>query len=187
MTQENHAYIIDVDCFGVKKLKLSLDRIKQDKGKVLNFELEEDIDDIKVQGELVKFLGPVKVTGQVENLGQRIFQVNGLINVPIEAVCYRCLSKTNFELNIDFSLKFSDTITESTEDEEELITFSGNEIELRPHVINEIILNWPAQVLCKPDCRGLCPTCGTNLNFSSCHCEDDRIDSRFSVLKNLFK
>ena len=145
------------------------------------------IDDIKIKDETVRFLSPVKVSGQLENLGQRIFQVNGLITVPVETVCYRCLSKTILNLKVDFSLKFSDMIVDPHEDEEEIINFSGNEIELKPHVINEIILNWPAQVLCKPDCEGLCPTCGTNLNISSCTCKNDRRDPRFSVLQNLLK
>jgi len=171
----------------VEKLKLSIVEVKQNKGKIVDFEIEEDVRDIKVKHEIVKFKGPINVSGHLENLGQRIFQIEGIIKAPVETVCYRCLSKTVLNLNVSFSLKFSDAISDSSGDEEELIQFSGNEIELRPHIINEIILNWPAQVLCKPDCKGLCPTCGTNLNISSCTCSNDYIDPRFSVLKDLLK
>ena len=41
------------------------------------------------------------------------------------------------------------------------------------------------QPLCRPDCRGLCPVCGVDLNQQSCSCGKDDIDPRWEKLKNL--
>jgi uncharacterized protein len=41
------------------------------------------------------------------------------------------------------------------------------------------------QVLCRPDCQGMCPTCGINRNDETCACVDDDIDPRFAALKKL--
>ena len=48
-----------------------------------------------------------------------------------------------------------------------------------------LLLNLPEQVLCKEDCKGLCPECGTNLNLKDCDCGDKDIDPRWAALKNL--
>ena len=107
--------------------------------------------------EGVNTVGPVRVKGKIENSGDRIFQAQGQIEVVATGVCSRCLKQTNVRLDIDFSLKFSDVIIEF--EEEDIITFIGDEIDFYPQVISEIILNWPGQILCKTDCRGLCPKC----------------------------
>lgn len=162
-------------------MRLSLARVKQVEGNVLDFCFEEKISQIKIKQEDLNFVNPVKVKGRVENIGDRILEVQGTINAEIEDSCYRCLTKTGVKLNLNFCFKFSDMPIESEEDE--VIYFVGDEIELRPYVLNEIILSWPSQVLCKPDCKGLCPHCGANLNITTCNCKDDEIDPRLSVLK----
>ncbi|HHW02914.1 MAG TPA: DUF177 domain-containing protein [Thermoanaerobacterales bacterium] len=166
-------------------MRLSLARVKQSEGNVLDFRFEEDIKQIRVKRDDLNFAGPVVVEGQVENIGDRILEVRGSIKTCVEDYCYRCLTKTQVELNVSFCLKFSDIPIES--DEEEIILFSGDEIELRPYILNEIVLNWPGQILCKPDCRGICPRCGANLNTTECDCKDEEIDPRLSVLKQLLK
>lgn len=166
-------------------MRLSLARVKQSEGNVLDFRFEEDIKQIRVKRDDLNFAGPVVVEGQVENIGDRILEVRGSIKTCVEDYCYRCLTKTQVELNVSFCLKFSDIPIES--DEEEIILFSGDEIEFRPYILNEIVLNWPGQILCKPDCRGICPRCGANLNTTECDCKDEEIDPRLSVLKQLLK
>ena len=47
------------------------------------------------------------------------------------------------------------------------------------------LLALPMQTFCKLDCKGLCPTCGTDLNAGDCGCQVDEDDDRFDVLKSL--
>jgi uncharacterized protein len=58
-------------------------------------------------------------------------------------------------------------------------------IDLNPVLREYAVLEIPMRPLCKPDCKGLCPICGNNLNDSNCNHEDDLGDPRFSSLKKL--
>src|SRR5713226_9546415 len=56
---------------------------------------------------------------------------------------------------------------------------------LTNQVVEEILLAMPGQILCREDCKGLCPTCGIDRNAGSCQCADSDGDSRWEQLKNL--
>jgi uncharacterized protein len=49
----------------------------------------------------------------------------------------------------------------------------------------ETMLAVASGVLCQEDCQGLCPTCGVNLNQTTCHCAEDTVDPRLEKLKDL--
>ena len=61
----------------------------------------------------------------------------------------------------------------------------GNELDLAEVAREQIVLNLPEQVLCSEDCKGICPTCGTDLNEGECRCREDDIDPRWQALKEL--
>ncbi|MDF2674142.1 MAG: hypothetical protein K0R09_2410, partial [Clostridiales bacterium] len=62
-----------------------------------------------------------------------------------------------------------------------------NSIDLKDMVMDNIILSMPIKFLCSPECRGLCPVCGKNLNKYQCNCNKNNVDPRLAVLKDLFK
>lgn len=72
------------------------------------------------------------------------------------AACSRCLEDVKRPLNKDYFLAF--------ELEKE------RTIDLLPHLREEMLLEQPIQVLCRPNCKGLCARCGANLNVRSCGC-----------------
>jgi uncharacterized protein len=57
------------------------------------------------------------------------------------------------------------------------MTYENGEVDLAPHVWEEIVLTAPSKFLCREDCAGLCPRCGTNLNREQCGCppEEEKI------------
>ena len=59
------------------------------------------------------------------------------------------------------------------------------ELDLRPAVRELWLLDVPGYALCREDCKGLCPTCGTNLNLAQCDCATEEVDPRFAALSNL--
>ena len=63
--------------------------------------------------------------------------------------------------------------------------YSGYQIDVTDAIIDCLVMNIDSRYLCTPDCKGLCPTCGTNLNFETCSCADDSIDPRWEKLKAL--
>ncbi|NLU11388.1 MAG: DUF177 domain-containing protein [Tepidanaerobacter acetatoxydans] len=164
-------------------VKLSLAGMKHVVGSTAEFDFTQQTMNLDLKREGISNVGPVRVKGKIENLGDRVFQADGQIEVTATGLCSRCLTQTKVRFAMDFSLKFSDILAQS----EELIKFDGEEIELYPQVVNEIILNCPSQILCKTDCKGLCPKCGANLNTSICKCETENLDPRFAVLKKLLK
>ena len=58
-------------------------------------------------------------------------------------------------------------------------------LDLAPEIRDDMLLSQPMHVLCRPDCKGLCPTCGINRNREQCDCVDDDIDPRLAKLKDL--
>ena len=58
-------------------------------------------------------------------------------------------------------------------------------VDLRPAVREELILALPRYVLCRTDCRGLCPRCGKDLNAGPCTCAASTTDARWKGLAAL--
>ena len=72
---------------------------------------------------------------------------------------------------------------EISEDELEIGFYSGDGIELADVATEQVILSVPMKVICRADCRGLCPACGANRNLVSCNCSTPQEDSPFASLK----
>ena len=69
-------------------------------------------------------------------------------------------------------------------DDPDVFLYDPNErmLDLRPAMRETWLLSAPGFVECRDDCKGLCPTCGTNLNESMCDCTTTRTDSRWDAL-----
>jgi DUF177 domain-containing protein len=63
--------------------------------------------------------------------------------------------------------------------------FDGRTIDLDPIVREQVLLALPVSVVCKDDCKGLCPRCGQDLNEAECGCERKVVDPRLAVLKSI--
>ena len=74
---------------------------------------------------------------------------------------------------------------EKEEDSGEYIQVDDYKLDLDELIRTDILLELPTKFLCKEDCKGLCPTCGKNLNEGACNCQTHQIDPRLEVLKQL--
>jgi uncharacterized protein len=71
-------------------------------------------------------------------------------------------------------------------DEIDAEPFDGKTIDLDPVVREQVLLALPVSVLCREDCRGLCPTCGEDLNEKDCgHGKVKEVDVRLAKLKDI--
>lgn len=129
----------------------------------------------------IKFLTPVSIEGTVTNK-KGVFEVEGKGTVKAPMNCDKCLSPVKLDLDFDIFEEFSNTgnLSEQTE------AFSKDIISLDAAVIKGISLNIPMKVLFSEDCKGLCQTCGKNLNEGPCGCKINNIDPRFEKLRSLF-
>lgn len=95
--------------------------------------------------------------------------------------CERCLEDTVLQLDLEIEELY---IYPPTPDAEFVVHEDGT-LNLAPLLREETILHVPIRAVCDPNCLGLCPTCGQNLNFDPCACKDDTIDPRLAILKQL--
>ena len=103
-----------------------------------------------------------------------------------EVVCTECGEK--WELIPYEEYKVLNKYAQFTEDEEDddQNFMEGYQLDVETFVHNEIIGNWPAKILCKEDCRGICPVCGQNLNERDCGCDTFVPDPRMAVIQDIF-
>lgn len=97
--------------------------------------------------------------------------------------CARCLKL--FERQFDFTRNFIVSPENLTETENEIPVDSNRNLDVEQLVLQELSLEIPSVLLCKEDCRGLCPVCGCPLE-ENCGCQlPKRVDPRLSILKQL--
>ncbi len=114
-------------------------------------------------------------------------RIQGSTVVDLFIPCDRCLDevRNHFVIDIDHSAvqnKDSDGI-----EDDELSFMDGCILDVDKLISNEIVVALPTKVLCKEDCRGLCPVCGTNLNHGTCDCDRQVADPRMAAIQDIFK
>ena len=134
------------------------------------------------------FLEAVDYAVLLKRDGQGI-KAQGKLKTIVSLPCVRCLE--SFELKINsrfdlmlFPLELMDQKNAALDAEDmEYIFFEGGQIDLEKLLLEQVNLFIPFNPLCSPDCRGLCPNCGVNLNQDSCQCEESKNEIRFLFKK----
>lgn len=148
--------------------------------------------EIELPSEKAKILAPIDVNVSLEKGESRVL-VTGKIETMVQLHCSRCLKPIEYWIEESFeavylSRNFEKYLskTERLKTLDNLIYYDGQSIDLTNRVIETIILSVPEVPLCREDCKGLCPICGTDLNENPDHsCETEEIDPRFVTLKKL--
>lgn len=139
------------------------------------FPLDLQFPQAKVQGEARVVVGLRSLTDGIV--------ARGTVSVEVMLVCNRCLTEWTEPLDLPFEQVFR---LEPNDVDDELPVERGAFIDLAPVVRDEVALALPLVPLCRDDCRGLCPTCGTDLNIDPCGGHGEEPASPFAVLKQLF-
>lgn len=134
----------------------------------------------------VKEAWPFEIT--VTNESGKSLTVSGNTRVTLSIPCDRCLK----EVAVTFPIEINETFT--IEDEQIATDRDENEdladkksIDVDRMVYDQIEMNWPDKVLCKPDCKGLCPVCGHDLNEGDCGHDKQALDPRMAQILDIFK
>ncbi|TAM83602.1 MAG: DUF177 domain-containing protein [Acidobacteria bacterium] len=143
------------------------------------------------QGTEFRQAGPLKVDAEAELAGREI-RVRGHVSGAIESACDRCLEQIEIPVELDFDLPYRpmqeiarEEEVEVGEDELKVGFFSGDGVNLADVVKEQVLLSVPMKMVCRPDCRGLCPVCGVNRNARECGCSSQLADSPFASLKKM--
>jgi uncharacterized protein len=174
--------------------------IEQIKDIERNFTFDEKPGSYPALANLIKnkeceFLAPVRTQLRATRIGD-IFEAVGSVQTRIQMACSRCLSDFQFPVQSKFALTYTrevpETDAEMTDTEIELryedmglIYFSGEIIDLQPDIATQVMLAMPVKPLCSETCKGLCPTCGIDLNKEACRCERTPLNNQFAALRDL--
>lgn len=119
--------------------------------------------------------------------------VRGALATDVELSCSRCLTPFPCSLQLNIEEEYFPTVdvvsgvSLSLPDEPGLFTIDANhELDLTDAVHQYALMALPMKPLCRPDCAGLCPLCGQNLNLGECRCLPPEADPRWSGLKQIF-
>lgn len=164
-------------------MEINLSEIVKSDGSEKSFQGQMNIEPVKYMGLTVTFDEGVGVRGTVRNIGG-VLELEADVEGMLHTSCARCMKPVQeaFEAKVSETLVQEGTRADTVED---VIFFSGYSLPLDEIVLNSILVSMPVRYLCKEDCKGLCPTCGKDLNGGECSCSSDVIDPRFEVLSKL--
>ncbi|MDK2800667.1 MAG: hypothetical protein PWP27_718 [Clostridiales bacterium] len=164
---------------------IDLSSILKVEGSKIDFNSTVEIQEIEFMGDKYTFLEPIKVVGSVRNVGDTL-QLNAQVSGRMNVNCYRCMK--DIEKNFNFTMQevlINDDLHQVKNKDNDSIHFQGNQINIRDIIIDNVLMNISMKYLCSQDCKGLCPSCGVDLNINKCECKTENIDPRFEVLKKL--
>ena len=151
-------------------------------GASLPFETHENLSDL-VFGSCKPASKPVLAYGQVRNTAG-VLELTGELTTTLHGVCDRCASEFTRAVQIPIhAVLVSEEELEQAEDEWVFGIHDGC-ADLTDIITTAFVLNMDSQLLCRPDCKGVCFRCGKNLNEGPCGCRKEP-DSRFAVLQQL--
>jgi uncharacterized protein len=109
------------------------------------------------------------------------------ITAAANFLCDRCAANLDWELKNHFQniYLFAKKEEEAEESDIYFLSPDNDKIDLNADVAEYAQLSIPLKVLCKDDCKGLCPRCGINLNENSCNCDTKETDPRWAPLNKL--
>ncbi len=129
---------------------------------------------------------PIKVGGRLSYAGPSRFYFSGSISGQTEMSCRRCLTEVEASVDEEAHFIFSSE-GDDTSDDPDVHPFDeqAHNLDLRPAIRELWLLSVPGFVLCREDCKGLCRSCGIDLNSGSCDCAPAATESRWDALRGI--
>ena len=139
---------------------------------------ELDFPAVRVADDLIlKYIrGPLRLSRTKEGI-----LVQAHLQTALDDECYRCLEPIEHVVTIEIE----ELYTHHTVSSAEFSIAEDGILDLAPLLRAETLIGVSHRALCSEECRGLCPGCGANLNYTTCSCALDDIDPRLAALKRL--
>ena len=142
-------------------------------------ELRGSVGELSAAGTLVAATDDVEVEVGLEAIGEGVV-ADGQISAPWRAECRRCLKEVTGQVSVQFRELF-----ERVPKEGETYPLDHEAVDLDPLIREALLLALPLAPLCEAGCRGICPTCGADLNEGPCGCPPAGRDPRWAALDDL--
>jgi uncharacterized protein len=126
--------------------------------------------DPALAGVDVALRGPVVVGGRLQAIGDGRFYWHGTVQAVAHGECRRCLVPMDTPLKLDVGALFTQNPEAVDDPDSYPVAPEATEIDVTPAVREELLLAAPRYVVCREDCKGICPQCGKDLNAGPCAC-----------------
>ena len=136
-------------------------------------------------------IDPLEVRATAEMAEDQI-HISGELHTRMEMTCARCLEPVVEGVTREFDLYYRPLQSIARDDEyrlklddTEIGFFEGEGLFLTDVLAEQVLLAIPMKIICRSDCKGLCPHCGADLNSDDCRCESHSGDSRMAPLARI--
>ena len=147
--------------------------------------------EVGAEGDAYTVVAPVELAFEIMKDKDR-FRLVGDVRTILELGCSRCVEAFQLPVASHFDLRYwpmteaaGESEAEIAQDDLETSYYTDDQIDLNELLREQFYLALPMKPLCREDCRGLCPQCGTNLNSGECSCAPAWEDPRLAALKAL--
>jgi uncharacterized protein len=167
-------------------MRIEVENLKE---KAETFSHEYAPEEVELGEEAARLVSAAEVQGGASRKGEEV-RVRGTIKTEVELLCDRCLAPRRAPLEVEFDARFiPQSAAAGAEENVELLAddlgvaaYEGDSIDLDELVREQIVLALPSRNLCREDCKGLCPQCGSDLNAGHCDCARGETDPRWAAL-----
>ncbi|WP_025321034.1 YceD family protein [Deferrisoma camini] len=135
----------------------------------------------------VEWVSGPEGSARVLRSGRDVF-VTGEVRAVVRCTCVRCLERHDRAVTEAFHLTYVTDIDAEPGEHElrpedmEVEALPGDTVDVADIAVEQVLLALPDHPVCHPDCRGLCPVCGTDRNRTPCDCRAQAPDPRFAAL-----
>ncbi len=163
---------------------LSLTKIISMPGGVVPFSFSLDFSQMEFGGSYPA-QEPISIGGQVKNEAG-VLLLTAELSTTLHCVCDRCATSFLRDYTQKVEAVLVTELAHEENEDDRTFLLQGDDADLEDIMTTAFVLNMDAKMLCSEDCKGLCSSCGKNLNEGKCDCTKE-LDPRLAVLKQLLK
>ena len=162
-------------------MKIKFSELKSPKGQSKKVSYDVDLKDFYFDGEKIKAPEKIVISGETTYKDEVII-LNANLKGNLELICSRCLDTFIYPIDIDIEERFTNDESKS---DDEIVFVKSDSVDITEIIENAMISTLPIKRLCSEKCKGLCQSCGKNLNKETCTCQVEDVDIRLAGLKAL--
>lgn len=170
------------------KVRISIESGLASPGDTISHQDTIEVEQFEIGGRVLSLPEGLTYDVALTNTGDGIL-ATGIVRGCMVTACDRCLEEARFDVASEVSCYYlrEEPDAEEVDDEDDfgLIDEANGCIDLADTILGAVAMDIPFVVLCDDDCKGLCPTCGANLNDGDCGCVNEP-DPDFELAKNPF-
>ena len=167
---------------------INLSDIFEEEGRSVSREVPLELEEIDFQGERFPIVEKTPVALTLVNDGSGRARIEAVSDVSLGMKCDRCLKDVTKRLSLHASVDaVSPDKADAQEAEDQSGFMEGYQLNVDSLISSELFTCWPAKVLCREDCKGLCRVCGKDLNEGECGCDTFVPDPRMAAIMDIFR